>query len=160
MSKSGVFNIFNGALCIHLLNIHHHDKKIIDVPDVTINVVHSGKLVLLPPPVVAPSPSSSGLLTNNQLALATYFLLQSLDEGAFHQTDKATMARFLHLVKEKPYSALNNSDLYRKLQQIVQLLGKKSSVKDLKQVYAHFLRVELYHPALLVKQELEKYGEA
>jgi hypothetical protein len=68
----------------------------------------------------------------------------------------APIAHFLHLILDKPYKGLQNSDLYKRLQTVPNFQNRKTLIRDLERIIPFFLRVEWKDPLQLIENDLLK----
>jgi hypothetical protein len=68
----------------------------------------------------------------------------------------APIAQFLHLILDKPYKGLQNSDLYKRLQTVPNFRNRKSLIQDLERITPFFLRVEWKDALQLIENDLLK----
>lgn len=70
--------------------------------------------------------------------------------------DLASAARFMHLLLDKPYKSLQNSDLYKRLQSAPNFGNKSALIRDLEQIKPYFFRVAWQAPLQLIDNDLLK----
>ena len=105
-------------------------------------------------PTSHPETATSPPLTLSHLALACYYVLTSWGIQPRVKLDIAHVARFMHLVTSKPYTRIQNSEFYKKLQRVPQLKSNKELIKDLAFIKDRFLQLELKEASLLVDRDL------
>lgn len=93
-------------------------------------------------------------LTNSQLALASHFVFKSLGFYSRVNVDMALIARFIHLLADKPYTKIHNSDFYKKLKKAPNFKADRELIKDLELVKIELLKVDFKEAALLVEKEI------
>ena len=98
-------------------------------PALKVDLTVNGQIELFP--AALPGPASSGRiasLTNNQKALTAYYGLKVCGVKPRDTADVATMARFMHLVLGIPYTSIDCSTLYKRLQSVPDLTNPSSAV--------------------------------
>ena len=103
------------------------------------------------------NPKQEGLasLTNNQKALTAYYGLKVCGVKPRDTADVATMARFMHLVLGIPYTSIDRSALYRKLQTVPNFKARKGLVRDLARIKPFFVRLAFHDAVRLIDNDLE-----
>lgn len=70
--------------------------------------------------------------------------------------DLASVGRFMHLLLDKPYKSLQNSDLYKRLQTAPNFENKSALIRDLEHIKPFFFRVAWQAPLQLIDNDLLK----
>jgi hypothetical protein len=92
--------------------------------------------------------------------LVCYYVLLSWDLRPRIHANLSDVARFIHALAGIPYKNLDNSDIYRKLQQVPHLKSDRGLLKDLEVVQDLFLQLELKEAYLLVEKEMARARQA
>ena len=117
-------------------------------PSVKIELAVDGKIALVHTQApLEPPQAEAGLsaLTNQQIVLIFYYTLQVWGIKPRVTVDIAPIARFMHLVLDKPYRSLSYSDLYKKLQAIPHCGHRKRFIRDLERIKACFRQIGRAH---------------
>ena len=134
-------------------------KKIEDTLHLKIDLQVNGQLALIPPenPLVAPSTSSVfNDLTNQQQVLIFYYSMLAYGIKPRINVELAPIALFMHLILDKPYKSLQNSDFYKRLQTVPNFQNSKKLIRDLEHIKPFFLRVAWRDPVQLIDNDLLK----
>ncbi len=107
------------------------------------------------PPNSHHEPSTRPSLTTSQLVLVFYYGLVNLGILPRNHIDIAPIARFMHVITDKSYKNIDNSEYYKKLKRVPNFKTAPFLIKDLEVIKPHLLQVELKEVALLLDLDEE-----
>jgi hypothetical protein len=97
-------------------------------------------------------------LTDRQRLLACHYIMESWAAKSKVKLSIASVARFMHLIREKPYTGLDNSEFYKELQGVLNSKTDPELIQDLKVVKNVLLQEGFQEAALLVDKRLTLAG--
>ena len=118
-----------------------------------------GQLELFPASTqraACPKQTALTSLTNNQQVLIVYYSLLASGIKPRITVDLAPIAQFMHLMLDKPYKGLQNSDLYKRLQTVPNFENRKNLMRDWERIQPFFLRVAWKDALQLIENDLIK----
>jgi hypothetical protein len=107
------------------------------------------------PPNSHHEPSTGPQLTTSQLVLVFHYTLVSLGIIPRKHIDIAPIARFMHVITDRPYINIDNSDYYKKLKRVPHFKTARSLIKDVEVIKRQLLEVGLKEVALLLELDEE-----
>lgn len=96
-----------------------------------------------------------GQYSNSQLVLIFYYFFKQNGLEPRVSIDIAPIAKFLHLVTGKEFTAVNNSDFYKKLQSVPNFKTDKTLIEDLQAIKPLFQKVELNEIVKMIDNEID-----
>jgi hypothetical protein len=93
--------------------------------------------------------------SNSQLVLIFYYFFKHNGLEPRVNIDIAPIAKFLHLVTGKEFTAVTNSDFYKKLQSVPNFKTDKTLIEDLQAIKPLFQKVQLNEIVKMIDNEID-----
>lgn len=94
--------------------------------------------------------------SNNQLTLIFYYFFTGLGLKIRTDIDITAMAKFIHVVSNKEYTKISNSDFYKRLRKAPNFVTDPELIKDLEIIKPIFEKVEMKNVVSLIDTEIAK----
>jgi len=98
--------------------------------------------------------------THNQIVLIFYYFFKYNGLEPYKNIDISPIAKFIHLITGCNYTTVQNSDFYKKLQNVPNTKSEKELIKDLETIKSLFAMVELNEVVKLIENEIDRAKHA